>query len=150
MITVTLYNYDGNRNTVNKELDDGVDFNGEILDEANVLYPVLTIRMHAVDIIDFNFNYCYIPELRRYYFVDSITHLSLGKATLKLSVDVLKSYEFEILQASATVTRTDNPDKHSSNRETIYNRQPNFEKIKFPNEKLFNKTGTMIMVTIKG
>lgn len=150
MITATLYNYVGHRNTVNKNLDDCVsaEFNGEILDESNVLYPVLTIRLPDVDIIDFN--YCFIPELRRFYFVDSITHLSLGKATLKLSVDVLKSYEFNILQASATVTRTDNPDKHSSNRETIYNRKPNFEKIKFPNKKLFNETGTMIMVTIKG
>lgn len=86
----------------------------------------------------------------RYYFIDSITLLSSDKATLKLSVDVLKSYESEILQASATVTQTDNPDKHSSNRETIYNRKPNFEKIEFPNKNLFNDTGTMIMVTIKG
>ena len=86
----------------------------------------------------------------RYYFVDNITFLSINKATVKLSVDVLKSYERKILRASATVTQTDNPDKYSSNRETIYNRKPNFEKIEFPNKNLFNDTGTMIMVTIKG
>ena len=89
MIPVTFYNYNGNRNTVNKKIVFSVDFMGEIFDKSNVLYPVLTIRLHDVDIIDFN--YCYIPMYRRYYFVDSITHLSIGKATLKLSVDVLKS-----------------------------------------------------------
>ena len=146
MIKVTLYNYNGNRNTVNKKLVDGVECIGAIRDETNVLYPVLAIRVHDV----INVNYCYIPTLNRYYFIDSITYLSSDKATLKLSVDVLKSYETEILQATATVTQTDKPDKYSSNRETIYNRKPNFEKIEFPNKNLFNDTGTMIMITIKG
>lgn len=146
MIKVTLYNYNGNRNTVNKNLVGGIECVGAIRDETNVLYPVLTIRVQGI----INANYCYIPTLGRYYFIDSITYLSSDKATLKLSVDVLKSYENEILQASATVTQTDNPDKYSSNRETIYNRKPNFEKIEFPNKNLFNDTGTMIMVTIKG
>lgn len=146
MIKVTLYNYNGNRNTVNKKLVGGIECVGAIRDETNVLYPVLTIRVHEV----INVNYCYIPTLGRYYFIDSITYLSSDKATLKLSVDVLKSYESEILQASATVTQTDKPDKYSSNRETIYNRKPNFEKVEFPNKNLLNDTGTIIMVTIKG
>ena len=63
---------------------------------------------------------------------------------------MLKSYESEILQASATVTKTDNPDKYASNRETVYNRKPKFEKVEFPNKNLLNDTGTIIMVTIKG
>ena len=88
--------------------------------------------------------------LGRYYFIDSIKFLSRDKATLKLSVDVLKSYEHIILKASARVKQTDDPDTYSSNREIIYNRKPNFEKIEFPNKNLFNDTGTMIMVTIKG
>lgn len=146
MIPVTLHRYNGNRNTVNKQLDDGIEFNGEIFKETNVLYPTLTIRVSDV----FDFNYCYIPLLERYYFIDSITYISIDKVKLKLSVDVLKSYQHEILSASATVTQTHKPDKYSSNREIIYNRKPNFEKIEFPNKKLFNDTGTMIMVTIKG
>ena len=146
MVKVTLYNYNGNRNTVNKKLANGIEYVGAICNETNVLYPVLTIRVHAV----INVNYCYIPTLNRYYFIDNITYVSSDKATLKLSVDVLKSYESEILKASATVTQTDTPDKYSSNRETIYNRKPNFEKIEFPNKNLFNDKGAMIMITIKG
>ena len=146
MIPITLYNYNGNRNTVNKNLVYSVDFMGEIFEESNVLYPVLTIRIHD----RFDFNYCYMPIFERYYFVDSVKYLSVDKVIVKLSVDVLKSYERKILQASATVKQTDEPDKYSSNREIIYNRKPNFEKIEFPNKNLFNDTGTMIMTTIKG
>lgn len=146
MIKVTLYNYNGNRNTVNKKIANGVECVGAIRDDTNVLYPVLTIRVHEV----INVNYCYIPTLGRYYFIDSITYLSSDKATLKLSVDVLKSYESEILQARATVTQSDKPDKYSSNRETVYNRKPKFEKVEFPNKNLLNNTGTIVMVTIKG
>ena len=146
MIKLTLYNYNGNRNTVNKKLVGGMECIGAIRDDTNVLYPVLTIRVHEA----INVNYCYIPTLGRYYFIDSITYLSSDKATLKLSVDVLKSYENEILSATGTVTQSDNPDKFSSNRQTVYNRKPNFEKIDFPNKKLFDKTGSIIMVTIKG
>lgn len=149
MITVTLYNYSGNRNTVNKTFDYSVEFNGAILEETNILYPVLNIRM-GDSIRSSDFNYCEIPKLNRYYFIDSITLLSRNKARLKLSIDVLKSYENKILEASATVKQADEPDKYSSNREMIYNRKPNFEKIEFPNKNLFNDTGTMIMVTIKG
>lgn len=146
MIRVTLYNYNGNRNTVNKKLVGGLECVGAIRDDTNVLYPVLTIRVHDV----VNVNYCYIPTLGRYYFIDSINYLSSDKATLKLSVDVLKSYENEILSATGTVTISDNPDKFSSNRQSVYNRKPNFEKIDFPNKNLFDKTGSIIMVTIKG
>ena len=146
MIKVTLYNYNGNRNTVNKTLANGVEYVGAIRDDTNVLYPILTIRVHEV----INVNYCYIPTLGRYYFIDSINYLSSDKAVLKLRVDVLKSYENEILSATGTVTQSDNPDKFSSNRQSVYNRKPNFEKIDFPNKKLFDKTGTIIMVTIKG
>lgn len=146
MIKVTLYQYNGNKNTIKKKLSNGIDCLGAIREQTNVLNPVLTIRVN--DIV--NVNYCYIPTMKRYYFIDSITYLSSDKATLKLSVDVLKSYESEILQASATVTQSDTPDKYSSNRETVYNRKPNFEKIEFPNKNLFNDTGTIIMITLKG
>lgn len=146
MIKVTLYQYNGNKNTIKKNLSSGINCLGAIREQTNVLNPVITIRIH--DIV--NVNYCYIPTLKRYYFIDDITYIASDKAVLKLRVDVLKSYESEILHASATVTQTDKPDKYSSNRETIYNRKPNFEKIEFPNKNLFNDTGVMIMITIKG
>lgn len=146
MIKVTLYQYNGNKNTINKKLSNGIDYLGAIREQTSVLNPVITIRINDT----LKVNYCYIPTLKRYYFIDDITYIASDKAVLRLRVDVLKSYENEILSATGTVTQSDNPDKFSSNRQSVYNRKPNFEKIDFPNKKLFDKTGSIIMVTIKG
>ena len=54
-----------------EKLANGVECIGAIRDDTNVLYPVFTIRVHEV----INVNYCYIPTLGRYYFIDSITYL---------------------------------------------------------------------------
>ena len=69
---------------------------------------------------------------------------------LTLRVDVLKTYETEILAATGRVTESDNPDPYISNRETVYKRPPYFEKVPFANTGLLNETGGIIMVTLKG
>lgn len=69
---------------------------------------------------------------------------------LSLRVDVLKTYESEILAATGRVTESDNPDPYISNRESVYNRTPNFEKVAFANTGLFKEDGSIIMITIKG
>ena len=69
---------------------------------------------------------------------------------LTLRVDVLKTYESEILAATGRVSESDNPDPYISNRETVYKCTPNFEKVPFANTGLLNETGGIIMVTLKG
>jgi hypothetical protein len=143
---VQLYKYTGNTNTVNKRLNTPVEVDGKLYSTFDVMTPTVTLRATT----PFLYNYVYIPTFKRYYFVTGYNVVSNDKVQVRLTCDVLKTYETQILQASATVTQTDNPDKYSSNRETIYNRKPNFEKIEFPNKNLFNDTGTMIMITLKG
>lgn len=146
MIKLTLYQYTGQKNVVNKTLPIGIDCLGVLRDTTDVISPTIIIRVKT----PVKANYAYLPDFGRYYFIDNIRYISGDKAEINLSVDVLKSYESEIMDATATVTCTDTPDKFSSNRESIYNRQPNFEKIEFPNKNLFDGKGTIIMVTIKG
>lgn len=146
MVKATIYNYTGNRNTVNKTLTGGTECLGVLRDTTDVLNPRLVLRVSA----PINANYVYIEDFKRYYFIKSISYLTGDKVELSLNVDVLKTYETQILNATATVTETDNPDKYASNRQTVYNRKPNFEKVEFANKDLFDETGTIIMVTIKG
>lgn len=146
MVKAIIYNYTGNRNTVNKTLTGGTECLGVLRDITNVTTPKLVLRVSA----PINANYCYIQEFKRYYFIKDITYLTGDKVQLDLNVDVLKTYETQILNATATITETENPDKYASNRQTVYNRKPNFEKIDFENQNLFDETGTIIMVTIKG
>lgn len=143
---IELYNYNGNVNTVNKTLPTGNVINGAIWDRFSICNPVVNVKSHTL----ITANYCKIEKLNRYYFIDKVVYRSCDKWELQLRVDVLKTYATQILQATATVTVRDNPNKYVSNRNNVYNRKPNFEKIDFPKKGLFNKDGSIIMITIKG
>ena len=146
MMTIQFYNYTGNPRTVNKNLGAITDIAGFLRDDFNIIKPLITIRKDNVS----NFNYCFIPDLNRYYFIEDVTLKNGNEYELSLSLDVLKTYESQILNATGTATESGNSDRHISNRDTVYNRTPNFEKIDFPVTGLLDATGSVIMVTIKG
>ena len=133
-------------NTINKKLGSFISMNGDFRGVFNTFRPSITIRVKELP----TYNYCFIPDLNRYYFIDSVTFLGNSAYELSLKVDVLKSYETLILQAMGTVTNSDTPDKYVSNRNSVYSRKPNFIKLDFPNTKLFNDEGKIIMITLKG
>lgn len=146
MATINFYNYNGHPNTVNKQLGEFTAIEGDLRQTFDVLRPTVTLRKQPRP----TFNYCYIPDLGRYYFVDRVSFEGNNAYELVLRIDVLKTYESEILAATGRVSESDNPDPYISNRETIYKRTPNFEKVPFANTGLLNETGGIIMVTLKG
>jgi hypothetical protein len=82
--------------------------------------------------------------------VDRVSFEGNNAYELVLRVDVLKTYETQILAATGRTSEADNPNPYISNRETVFDRQPNFEKVPFANTGLLNETGGIIMVTLKG
>lgn len=146
MTTINFYQYNGRPTTVNKQLENGTTVNGDLRQDFDILRPVITLKLPQYP----NYNYCHIAALGRYYFVESITYIGNGMYEIKLSVDVLKTYETQILAAYATVTKTDNADKYLSNRNVVYSRVPQFQKLTFENTGLLNNTGQIVMITIKG
>lgn len=144
---VQFYNYQGERLKVGKPLENPVTLTGYLRDTYNVLTPVLTIRHKD----GFTYNYVYIPVFGRYYFVDGYTVANRDEIILSLKVDVLETYKDVIRAATGTVTESDNANKHVSNRETIYNTVPTFEKLEFPNtDGLTSDNASIIMITVKG
>lgn len=146
MTTINFYSYNGHPNTVNKQLGEFTAIEGDLRQTFDVLHPTVTLRKQPRP----TFNYCYIPDLGRYYFVERVSFEGNNAYELTLRVDVLKTYESEILAATGRVSESDNPDPYISNRETIYKRTPNFDKVPFANTGLLNETGGIIMVTLKG
>ena len=146
MTTINFYSYNGHPNTVNKQLGDFTAIEGDLRQTFDVLRPTVTLRKQPRP----TFNYCYIPSLGRYYFVDRVSFEGNNAYELTLRVDVLKTYESEILAATGRISESDNPDPYISNRETVYKRTPNFDKVPFANTGLLNETGGIIMVTLKG
>lgn len=146
MTTINFYSYNGHPNTVNKQLGTFTAIEGDLRQTFDVLRPTVTLRKQPRP----TFNYCYIPDLGRYYFVERVSFEGNNAYELALRIDVLKTYESEILAATGRVSESDNPDPYISNRETVYKRTPNFEKVPFANTGLLNETGGIIMVTLKG
>lgn len=146
MVSIQLYNYRGRRNTVNKQLGDPLTLSGTLKDDFNYLNPTITVRLSNL----LNSNYCYISNFNRYYFIDDIIVKSNGAYDLLLSVDILKTYETDILTATGETVLTADANPYSSNRDSTYNLKPQFEKIPFPETGLLDPDGTIIMVTIKG
>ena len=146
MVTIQFYSYDGHPNKVNKQLDVSTSIKGDLRQTFDILHPDVILRTKPLP----TFNYCYIPSLGRYYFVDRVSFEGNNAYRLSLRVDVLKTYESEILTATGRVRESDNPDPYISNRENVFDRRAKFEKVEFENKNVFNADGSIIMVTIKG
>lgn len=149
-MVITLYNYDGKRNTINKTLQNGVNVDGTIKDATNVLTPQIRFRTKQNLQNVKAFNYVYIAALNRYYFVENCEIQSSDVFILSLRVDVLKSYENAILASTATITERENANKFISNRANIHDVRPQFSKINFSVNAPFDENGVLIMVTLKG
>lgn len=145
MIKIKTFIYDGKPNAVNKTLQANEEYTGVLNATFNVLTPVVRFRTRTPVI----FNYVFIESLNRYYFVSELNQDG-DICTVRLRVDVLQTYKEKILASSATLTKGTNVNKYLSNRSNVVDVRPNFRKLDFPNKKLINETGSIIMVTIKG
>lgn len=87
-----LYNFSGDRRQLNKYLNHVADVTIiAITNDTNILRPSIIINTRA-----FNFNYVYIPNFGRYYYVDNIKLLGGERIGVDCSVDVLMSHRAAI------------------------------------------------------
>lgn len=145
MVKIKTYTYDGKPNKVSKTLQENEEFNGVLNATFNILTPVVRFRTRT----PVSFNYVYIEELNRYYFVSEISQDG-DVCTVRLSVDVLMTYKDKILNSVGTLTKGEKVNNYSSNRENVYDLRPKLKKLDFPNKGLFSDNDNIIMVTIKG
>ena len=69
---------------------------------VNVMTPV--ILLNTADIV--NYNYCYIPDFKRYYYIKSININNTGLWEVELNEDVLMSNKTQILNSRAKLARS--------------------------------------------
>lgn len=126
MIQLNLFNYNGKPNVINKTLqNEKIIINGLFYNNFDIYTPEIAIRQS----ININvFNYAFLPLFNRFYFVVDTFIESNTKTVLKLKLDVLKTYSNELLKSTGTVTQKENANKYISNRETIYDIRPQFDK----------------------
>ena len=142
-LTVTLKVNSSPVEKIGKTLTAGNDYSCVLKDSCSILKPVITIR--TTDSI-IGFNYMYISDLNRYYFIDDIISLHDCEWQISGHVDVLETYKTAILANKAVIKRQahlynlylDDPEFHVLNYERI-------QCYKFPANS-FSKTLKYILV----
>ena len=98
--SITLYRTKSENNRVAKTLYDGVQLTGNLREESDVVHPEILIEGNYI-----GYNYCYIPEWERYYYIRDIHLLRTNLMRLSLEVDVLMSFKEQIKQESAVIDK---------------------------------------------
>lgn len=78
---------------------------GTLRDRCDMIDPVISLAIDKSEVT--NFNYIYVKDWKRYYFVNRIVIETTGLLTIYCHVDVLFSYKDGIRALSAYVARTE-------------------------------------------
>lgn len=98
---IRLYNNISDNRTIRKKLLNEFSLTGTLRDTCSLIEPVINIESSNV----LRFNYAYIPDFQRYYFVKEITNLRKNIWTLELEVDPLMSFKGDILALDVVVDK---------------------------------------------
>ena len=90
------------KNTLKKIIFQLFSITGVLKDSSSIANPTILIDKNS-EII--NANYCYIPEYKRYYFIEDIESVKNNLWMISLHVDVLMSFSSDILKTSGIVAR---------------------------------------------
>lgn len=99
---VKFYKCSQGEEHANKVLTNEKSFNDcKLIQPTNILHPIIKLSHNADNVF---YNYCYIPDFGRYYFMklDSIEN---GIDYFRCDVDTLKSWYSDIANSNATITR---------------------------------------------
>ena len=108
-MNITFYNYDGENNVVNKILTGGVLKTGTTRGEFNVISPTILVNGNPAE-----YNYCYIAEFNRYYYIAECRSVRSGVFEMSCRVDVLKTYATDILKCPAIAARSAKPETQNA------------------------------------
>lgn len=76
--------------------------------ELNLINPVIVINGFST-VEDFAiYNYCYIPKMKRFYFIENIRALRGKRIEIQCKVDVLESFKTDIRASKQLVARQEN------------------------------------------
>lgn len=97
-MNVTLCNNSSERNEINKTISNGETFFCTLRSETSVSDPAILLEYNGNLS---GYNYCYIPDFGRYYYITDITSVRNNLWMVKCHVDVLMSFKSAILSSVA-------------------------------------------------
>lgn len=105
---INLFTCTAERNRVNKSdyISNRFVLEGSFRSATSALN--IEIDIEKTNPLLYNYNYMYIEEFGRYYFIDEIISLRTNIWTIKATVDVLMSFKKDILEASVIIDKAEN------------------------------------------
>lgn len=142
---IRLYISNDEINKINKTLTNEIVLNGTLKDETSIINPIILIESDNLT----QYNYCYIPIFKRYYFIKDITVVRNNLFRLFLDIDVLMSYKNEILDLDCVINKQENKSTPYINDNSRIYENRNFTSIvNFTNG--FDDDGNFILLTAGG
>ena len=97
---IVLYVCSSERQAINKTIGSAATLTGSLRGESSVISPSFLIEHSNPS----GFNYCYISDFGRYYFITNITSVRTGIWRIDCAVDVLMSFKTQILNLNVIVS----------------------------------------------
>ena len=139
---ILLYKNKSDSNVINKILTNETPITGVSRTAINLLQPVITVTNFNIN----QFNYCFVNELMRYYYITQSIINPDNTITINLRVDVLKTYEADILASRGLITK-----------QRVYNPyygdfavDDTFEEKRYNFDNVFTENGDFILVALRG
>lgn len=107
---IILYVNSSEVQAVNKILSSDLTISGTLRNESSVINPSFLIEITNPS----SYNYCYIAEFGRYYFIRDIVSVRNNIWKIYCDVDVLMSFKTYILNLSVTVSDLSNGESVAS------------------------------------
>lgn len=127
----TFYTISDFNNTIDREIGEGTEIQGVIKTTPwNILTPTFRVKT-KVNGTFFPYNYVYLKDFGRYYFIENKEILANGLISVSCKVDVLKSYVQLIKDSSGFISRTVNYNKLVNN-DYVTEETRNLETIEIP------------------
>lgn len=145
-MNITLYVNKSEKNKIGKNLTNDFSLSGTLRDVTNIINPVILIELNEIN----NYNYCYIPDFNRYYFITDITVIRTGLFAISLMVDVLESFKTDIKNLSVILLNTQNVGANNYLPSQVFrnNVKSKTDILNFPNG--LNDSGEFILITAGG
>ena len=144
---IKLYKTSSPRKKLVKELSEGITLAGTLRAQSSVMAPAFTVQ----DVSAIGYNYCYIPDFGRYYYINGINALRANLFELSLGIDVLMTYAEAIRNNTAIVDKVQNfgaAFNYINDGSWINTNRMKQEIVNFSNG--FNDDGEFILITAGG
>ena len=139
---IILYHSDDKPNVINKTIIQLRTVNIVLREMVDEKSPSLLLHDDTVA----NSNYCYLPDFKRYYFIDRVIRYNAHLVKVFLACDLLMTYKDDMLKNKVLITATSKPSYSSTSLPTT----THIETDRYTSEYTLPYGKTMILTTIGG